>query len=134
MRPREYLLFGMALLLVAAAFAMQGGGIAILPSTPLATKGVLIIEEKEDRGKLPSSQIAAMDSAELRGMVTEAGGEWRLIDDDQTMEPGPWADAMKRERTELPWWLVSDGTRGEEGPLPDDMDGMQGVLAKYFGD
>lgn len=133
MRPLERIQVGLALLFAALALMLRGGGVLpVIPSTPLAAKGVLVVEEKQDRGNLPASQLAALDSAELRELVTAAGGEWRHVDRDQTLESGPWADAFARERTTLPWWIVSDGRRGEEGPMPETTAAAREVLGKYF--
>jgi hypothetical protein len=49
-------------------------------------------------------------------------------------EPKLWQDAMNRQRSSLPWILISTGSDGIEQILPSNTDETMKLLKKYFGD
>lgn len=94
---------------------------------------VLIVEETDERSKLPSSQVALMLSGDLYQWLTDHKTEWHIWDKDVDVsrESQVWQDAMKIPRQSLPWLIVSNGKNGESVPLPKSWDEMAKLLEKY---
>lgn len=109
-----------------------------IPDTGLR---VLIVWETRDLSTLPASQVAAVNSTEVRQYLNakcvKVGNhpEWRVYDPDTDVsrESKIWQDAMKRPRQSIPWILVSDGKTGYEGPLPQNKDDMLKLLRQFGG-
>lgn len=112
---------------------------------PIPEKGfrVLIVYETSELAKLPASQTAALTSAELRAYLNDkcvAGAdgetkEWRILDKDADLsnESKVWQAAMKRDRKSIPWIVISDGSKGYEGPLPANTADTLKLLKQYGG-
>lgn len=112
---------------------------------PIPEKGfrVLIVYETADLAKLPASQAAALTSSEVRNYLNSAcvvgadgkTKEWRILDKDANLsnESQLWQAAMKRDRKSLPWIVISDGTTGFEGPLPQNTADVLSLLKKRGG-
>lgn len=104
---------------------------------------VLIVYETGDLPKYPKGQLAVLYGKEVRELmsVKAAKGddgktpEWRIWDKDvdTSGESKLWQDAMKRPRGKLPTILISNGTTGYEGPLPDTIEATVALLKKYGG-
>jgi hypothetical protein len=79
---------------------------------------VLVVEEREDRPKLPDDQLVLLQGTALKEYVINKGGQFRQLDDDviDTMEDGVWKDAMiiisNTTSNTTPWWIVSNTPKG----------------------
>lgn len=104
---------------------------------------VLVVYESADLTKYPASQVSALYSADLRDYLNShcAKGpdgktaEYRIWDQNVSTvnESKTWQDAMKRNRAELPWIVISNGRDGYEGPLPKTKDELLKLLKTYGG-
>lgn len=107
----------------------------IVKVAPIPADGlhVLVVEETEDRTKLPPSQIVALTSSVLRDYVAAKQGQFMMADDDSPIEHMDplWAAALARPRTGLPWIIVSNGTNGAEQLLPQDIDATLELIRQY---
>ena len=115
------------------------------PPAPIPVAGlrVLIVEETEDRPKLPANQTLILGSTLLRSWLNAScakgadgrSPEYRILDKDTPMatDAKHWQDAMKRPRSQLPWIVISNGTTGFEGPLPATVDETLALLKKFGG-
>lgn len=105
---------------------------------------VLMVYETAELSKLPPAQLAVMTAADVRAYLNAKcvkgpdgkTPEWRLWDKDvvTAAEAKLWQDAMARPRKSLPWLIVSDGTRGYEGPLPGTYAEMMKLLKSIGGE
>ena len=84
---------------------------------PVSGLHVLIIEETDDRGSLPSNQLGVLQTTEIQSYVKSRGGEFRQYDDDPEIADPLWRAARDRPRTTLPWLIISNGLTGYEGPI-----------------
>lgn len=103
----------------------------------------LFIYETAELAKLPPGQIAALYAKDiydylnakcvkgLDGKTAEA--RWWDKDVNTSNEAPHWQAAMKRERKSLPWLIISDGTKGYEGPLPLTAEDTISLLKKFGG-
>lgn len=113
------------LILLLAAYQQFGGGV-IGGSAPFQTDklSVLIVEETAQRGSLTADQRAAILATapgSLIATVKERGGEYRVIDKDQTnfALDAPWvAKAFAVDRKSVPWIVTAGPSRGVSEPLP----------------
>ncbi len=129
------------------------------PSVPIPHAGfrVLMVYETGETSKLPQAQIAILTAKEIRDYLkakTVIGPdgktrEFRIWDKDLNVagDHAIWREAMKRQeqganpltndltgkRTTLPWIMISDGTRGFEGPLPKTVEETLALLKQYGG-
>lgn len=105
---------------------------------------VLFIYETADLSKYPQGQVLIFNSATFRDWLdqvcTNGTGAykkaWRMYDKDTTMqyETKPWQDAMKLPRTQLPWLIISNPTKGGyQGPLPATIEETKTLIQKYIG-
>ena len=110
---------------------------------PAAGLHVLIVEESAERGKLPINQQSIILGATVRDYLdthcaVEADGKthgYRIWDKDVATnnESQLWQDAMKRQRSSVPWVVISNGREGYEGPLPKSVDEMMTLLRRFGG-
>lgn len=115
-------LFGLALLM--------RGGVGIGGSAPFETNklSVLIVEETAQRGSLTADQRAALTAigdGSMIAAVKARGGEYRIIDKDQTdlSKDVPWvAKAFAVERKSVPWIVAAGPSHGVSEPLPATTD------------
>jgi hypothetical protein len=98
---------------------------------PVAGLHVLIIEETDDRNKIPQGQLAALQSTLIPAEVKAKGGQFRQYDDDPPIADPLWSAARSRPRTSLPWIIVSNGTGGFEGPLPASIDDTLALIRRF---
>lgn len=113
-----------------------GGGILPAPSTapfPTDKLSVLIVEETEDRIKLPRQQLAAITGTQWKAIVPT--GQWRVLDQHVTLSTeSQWVkDALAVKRDSVPWLLISDGKAGFSGPMPENEADLIELLKKYGG-
>mgnify|MGYP003332707571 CR=1 FL=1 len=116
---------------------------AMFQSAPIADAGfrVLIVEEAQERVKLPASQLSIFTSQELtdycdaKCVKVSNTPEYRIYDKDiqLTNESDVWKKAMQIERKSLPWLIVSNGRSGYSGPLPLTIDETMQILKRYGG-
>ena len=103
---------------------------------------VLMVYETQDR--LTSAQKSVLMAGDVRTYLNAkcakgADGrtpEWRLWDKDvdPKNEAPLWQAAFKRPRASYPWVLVSNGTKGYEGPLPATIADMLKLLKSLGGE
>lgn len=108
---------------------------------PVAGLRVLIVEEATQRHTLSQGQRAILlgkqfrDFLELKCVVGPDGRtkEYRIYDADISMsgESKLWQDVMKRPRSVIPWIVISNGTTGFEGPLPNSVEDAIALVNKY---
>lgn len=81
---------------------------------------LLIVEEFDQRGRLPASQIDIFVSAAVREAIESRGGQLRILDQNTPAEGAPewFRAALALPRQSLPWLVWSDGRTGYSGPLP----------------
>jgi hypothetical protein len=87
---------------------------------PIPEPGLHVLMIYESQQPTPEPQLQSLYSTAIRSYVIEHGGQWRMYDKDALPEVAWAANAMKRQRTGVPWWIYSNGKRGGEGPLPDE--------------
>jgi len=118
------------LLLLVVRNAGGGGGSAPFPTDKLS---VLIVEEVQDRGKLPLPQLSAINGTTWRAIVPLE--QRRVVDQNVTLtKEVQWVkDALAVKRDSLPWLVISDGKSGFSGPLPPDESALIELLKKYGG-
>lgn len=115
---------------------------------PIAGEGLrmLIVRESADLSSLPSGQVQAMTSADVRAYLQKTcpkgpdgrTPEFRVYDKDQDLagESATWRAAFARatkKMSKVPWIAVSNGHDGFEGPLPESADALLALLKKYGG-
>lgn len=110
-----------------------GVGSFDLPSDRLR---VLVIEETASRSTLTRPQQEALFGQDIRRMVRDAGGEFRLWDQDMKFGPkspeAQWfRDALKLPRTSLPWLVVANKSNGESVPLPKTKEEILAEIEKF---
>lgn len=103
---------------------------------------VLIIYETDGTLPLTAGQREIILGPPVRDFlnlncITEADGKtksWRIFDKDAkfTNPNDKWAKALQRPRAQVPWIIVSNGTTGYEGPLPNDPTACLELLKKYL--
>jgi hypothetical protein len=103
----------------------------------------LIVYESADLSKLPPAQLTAITSAQVRDYLNThcAVGpdgktrEWRVWDSDTNVsaESPLWQKMMAKKRTKLPWLYLGNGTKGYDGPFPENTDRLMAILKKYGG-
>jgi len=114
------------------------------PAPPIAGEGnrVLIVYETGD--VLPAKQAAILTSGVLRDYLdattakdtANPNGAYRIWDQNidlshPSVSPS-WKAAMARPRASVPWIVVSDGTSGYEGPLPESVEATLELLKKHL--
>lgn len=117
-------------------------------TSPIAVDGlaVLIVYETKDASKMPIGHSAAIYGKEVRDYLRakcaadpdEAGWKaFRIWDPDIALDNvgKAWQDAMKRQRTSVPWLIVSNPKMGGgfEGPLPMDLEETMKILKQFGG-
>jgi hypothetical protein len=116
--------------------------------TPIDVPGnrMLIVYESGERSKYPAEQSLILNSGVLAEYLDETctkasdgHPEWRIWDKDVKLSDvdGPlveqvWVDAMKLPRDSLPWLIVTNGTTGFSGALPQSEAETMQLLRKYF--
>ncbi len=116
--------------------AELGGGPAPVPPSPApipaAGLHVLIVEETDDRGRIPAGQLASLTTTKIQAAVEAAGGQFRQYDDDPAISDPLWSAARARPRTALPWIIVSHGAKGGvEQPLPASIDDTLALIRRF---
>lgn len=102
---------------------------------------VMIIYNGKTLNTLPITQSTFMRGQTLRDYLyansVESDGTpaWRIWSDevDATNDLPRWQTAYKRPRTASPWLIVSDGTKGFEGPLPTTLEATMDILKQIKG-
>jgi hypothetical protein len=127
-------------MIIVALLLPSGGGDA----TVGGLVSVLIVEETSERPLLPASQLAILNSAELREWAKthcdkgpDGAPEFRVLDKDADASrmSAKWRERFERSRTmPTPNIAVSDGRRGAEGDLPLTLNEVKAVLRRYAGD
>lgn len=106
---------------------------------PVAGFRVLIVCESSEQIKLSKGQLSVMyGEAAREWMVSKAAKvngspEVRIYDKDINLagESKLWKDALARPRTGVPWLLVSNGTTGWEGVMPESLPDIMAIMQKY---
>jgi hypothetical protein len=98
----------------------------------------LILEESEDRTKLPPEQLNILISGTVRDYLDancvkgkDNQPEYRIYDKDAKLA-GVWADAVKANPpSAYPWLYASNGAKGYAGPLPKTVDEFLAKIKPY---
>ena len=113
---------------------------------PIPTDGnrVLIVYESSELSALPPDQAVLMTSGNVRDYLQRKCSkgsdgktpEFRIWDKDvdATNAGQTWKDALAIQRNGLPWLIVSNGTTGFSGPLPDNEAALIAKLKQYLGE
>lgn len=100
-----------------------------------------ILFETRTASQMPRSQLAILNDDDVRTTMTnlcvKAPGQipWVITDPDavsSSFDP-LWKRAFERPRGQLPWVIISNGTTGFEGPLPETKADFLALLRKYGG-
>jgi hypothetical protein len=103
---------------------------------------VLIVYESAELAKIPAAQLAVLYSKDVRDYLNahcdkEASGKagWRIWDKDidASADLPEWQKAIKRDRRQVPWIVISNPKTGCEVPLPATVDATMALLRKYGG-
>lgn len=114
----------------------------ITPKPPIVAEGlhVAIIEETNDRIKLPATQLSIFTNTKIREYVNQHAAkvngvpEFRIFDVSDTELSGEsqlWKDVMKLPHDSVPWLFIFNGTKGFSGPLPKTVDETLALIQKY---
>ena len=109
---------------------------------PIPEQGLRVLIVHDPRVPLPYKQEMAMRASEVVDWLdrkcakVDGQPEWRIYSVTTKMDNASkvWKDAMAKPRASVPWILISDGTKGHEGPLPDDTDALMKLLKSIGGD
>lgn len=111
---------------------------------PIPVKGlrVLIIYDPGAEDKMPIEQKAIIFGQPMRDYLNtrcvlgpdNKTREWRIYPTDVKIETAPkiWRDAFARQRSSVPWLIVSNGVTGFEGELPSDVASTKKVIGKHI--
>lgn len=110
------------------------------PIVPISGDGlrVLYVVEFDEATKYPPGQNAVMYGEKCRAYLNAkcvrfAGQPQWYVMDQHAKAAEPWATALKRPRTSLPWVLISTGKDGYEGPVPGSEAEALTLFEKYGG-
>lgn len=103
------------------------------PPVPGEGQHVLLIEESEDRSRLPSGQLAIITSVDLRAWLSSQGWDWRIWDQhmDASLDDGWFRQAAGLSRSSIPWVIISNGRQGYSGPLPPTVGELKSLIGRY---
>lgn len=122
-----------------------------IPPKPITSLYVLVVEETNDRQKLPAGQreiILGTGAGSVREYLEkhcqkakDGTPEFRFYDTDDTVdnESPIWKEVWNRPRASLPWIVIANGQpkgsggQGYEGPLPKTVAETLSLLRKYGG-
>lgn len=102
---------------------------------------VMIIVESETISKMDPKQREILFNLKTRTYLNrrcvkglDGQPSWRIMDPDTEFPEqcdSVWCQALSRDRTEIPWLIVSNGTSGVEMPLPKTMQEFIEVVEKF---
>lgn len=103
---------------------------------PVAGLHVLIVFDKNNPTSLTAAQHNAIYGEKVDTYLRAKAKDYRIYDKDVPLAnvPKVWKDAMARPRKSLPWIIVSNGTTGEELPLPSGTEELMLLLKRYGGE
>lgn len=113
----------------------------VTPKSPVPGSGlhVLIIEDRMHRRELPPSQFDAIMSADVDELIRKNSGTKYVYDKNQDVssKDDPWVkDAMKVQRTKLPWLVIDNNGRGSSEPFPStpkqELKEFKAIVEKYL--
>lgn len=122
---------------------LQNDGDAPSSEVPIDRMGlhVVIVVESAALAEMPEAQRQILFGMRTRLWLNDncAKGEdgqptWRVLDPDTEFPEGcdaVWCKALARDRTELPWVVVSNGKSGFEGPLPTNINDFLKLVEQY---
>lgn len=125
--------------------APSGCSLPIFPvvnTSPIEDVGyrVLITYNNEGKAALSKSQLAILDSNDLRDWLdqncvknTQGIPEWRIWATEMQVNPDQpiWQKLMGLERKADEWIIISTGKKGFTGPLPQTESETMELLKKY---
>ena len=102
---------------------------------------VLIVVESEDIATMPPQQREILFNLKTRVylnrrcvLASDGTPSWRVLDQDTEFPDvcdSVWCKTLARDRTEVPWLVVSNGKTGIEMPLPKTMEEFIAVVEKF---
>lgn len=122
----------------ALLWAVYGGGSPFSPA-PIPGPGshVLILFESSDNSSIAHMRVR--DSIRWRKHLDERDAEYLVIDVSLAEGQGLghldpiWQTAYDNTKlTSLPWIVVSNGKSGTQTTMPDNLDAMMELLARYI--
>jgi hypothetical protein len=121
---------------------LGGGGGSIITGGKIDGGHVLIVYEAEDLSEYPAEQALIFQSVEFREWLDEKTSEdadghenSRIWDQDTETQyiDDVWKDALAEPRDDLPWLVISDGSKGVfRGPLPESIDETKDLISRYI--
>ena len=126
------------------AFAGEGGGIGPSPEpAPFPARGlaVLMVYESEKADDLTKGQRAILYGREMREFLNAkcvkgpdgTTPEYRVWDKDTDAsdDAETWQKAMAVPRQADRWLVVSNGTSGYSGPLPEQPEEFKAIVNRF---
>lgn len=115
-------------------FSNFGGKIDDSSKAPFPTDkfNLLIVEEAQERYKLPAAQQELLGGTAWRAEIPE--DQRRVLDEETviTEKEDPWVkEAWKVKRDSVPWLVISNGKTGYSGPLVADEKTLIEFINKY---
>ncbi len=102
---------------------------------------VLIVVESEDLASMPESQRQILFGMRTRlwlndncAKAEDGQPEWRVLDQNTEFPEQcdeVWCKALSRDRSEIPWVVISNGKTGFEGALPNNIDDFLKLVEQY---
>lgn len=102
---------------------------------------VLIVVESEDLALMPESQREILFGMRTRlwlndncAKAEDGQPEWRVLDQNTEFPEQcdeVWCKALSRDRSEIPWVVISNGKTGFEGALPNNIDDFIKLVEQY---
>ena len=107
--------------------------VVVAPPFPSERLSVLIVEETNERFRLPYQQLQVFSSPQLFQWLRTNGAEWHIWDKDvdATRMPDNWRAALAVPREAVPWIVISNRSKGYSGPLPKDVASTISLLEKF---
>ena len=100
-----------------------------------------MVVESEDIATMPPQQREILFNLKTRVylnrrcvLASDGTPSWRVLDQDTEFPDvcdSVWCKALARERSEVPWLIVSNGKTGIEMPLPKTMNEFIEVVEKF---
>ena len=102
---------------------------------------VLIVVESAKLGEMPEPQRQILFGMRTRLWLNDncaksedGQPEWRVLDQDTEFPEScdeVWCKALARERSEIPWVVISNGKTGFEGALPNNINDFLKLVEQY---
>lgn len=97
---------------------------------------LIVFDPETDYHRLTPEQTDLIKDIQTSGEIRrwlDSNTNWKVYEGDENTSvlPEVWAEALARPRTEEPWVIISGNTGGEEGKFPANVEEMKSKLEKY---